>query len=228
MRIQLHSQGAQLRLHQLDFQLSRGVLLFSITLVVANATDQEECGPEDDEIIDDLSIQLEGQPLPVSHVHAADGPSGEAEHPQHFLPDTDHNAEWNSVGENTAKACLLNLISQPEPEQPATDTPDEILCAPRPEQHQEIYLVLPHAVANPGLERKKSSHKDKAAYKNGGMHYEWFRPVFNSFNELQDKILNSLSLSESMPPGSRVRVLRFKNPKSLTQTSESVQLCVAD
>src|SRR5580658_9529368 len=130
MRVELHAQSGDLCIGQLNLQLSGGALLLAELLVIADPSQERECAPENHHVIEQIEVQMESQPVPVSHVWQIQGHIGKAEDPNHLLCNTCNNADWQHAGNDACHSCFPDTCAESPPENPADYAPEEILHSP--------------------------------------------------------------------------------------------------
>src|ERR1700676_4226480 len=130
MRIQLHAEGAHLRVDELRLQLLGGRLSVAILLVISNTAEEAKGTPEYDHVADHFRIRVECESMPIGRVFGAPGHIRKAGYPDHLFHDTGKDAERHSPGDRVEQGRLLKARSKPPPERPAKNAPQEILHAP--------------------------------------------------------------------------------------------------
>src|SRR5271170_8120735 len=154
--IQLHAQGAQLRIGQLRFQSDGSVFPFPEFLVVTNATKQEEDDPEGKEVADQFGINKIDQPMQESH-----GATSHAKVPCDCDPDdlfenADEDTQRGYACEDLLERGTLSPVTQLPPDDPADNAPEQKMNCPKQVDLAKLNVVIPGTRFRPFLERKKN------------------------------------------------------------------------
>ena len=172
MRIQLHTQGAHLGADQLRLQPGCGDVALAELLVVVDSEKQEEAGPEDDQIADQLGGEMEVQSLPVRHGRMAERKAREARDPDHLFADAEDQAHRDEDREHGTQVDVLDRWAKDPPQEPEQTAEQKILHAPGFEQQDEADGTVPEARVEPVLKRKEAAQHHGGRDEDGRMHEE--------------------------------------------------------
>src|SRR5207237_3463556 len=117
----------KLRVGNLTFQFCLSILMFAKALVVANATEQTEGAPEDEHVVEEFGIDIDGQSAPIVRFRVIEWKVAEDVYKQHLLSKADDHTCGKKDKDYLENGCALNLGTEEVPEQLAQSTPKQNL-----------------------------------------------------------------------------------------------------